>query len=61
MDDCKIILNTGLRGVKIAQTRISDVDGSAGRLIYRGYLIQELASRATFEEVAYLLLFEKRA
>lgn len=59
MDDCKIILNTGLRGVKIAQTRISDVDGDAGRLIYRGYLIQELASRATFEEVAYLLLFEK--
>lgn len=59
MDECKIILNTGLRGVKIAQTRISDVDGNAGRLIYRGYLIQELASRATFEEVAYLLLFEK--
>ena len=59
MDDCKIILNTGLRGVKIAQTRISEVDGDAGRLIYRGYLIQELASRATFEEVAYLLLFEK--
>ena len=59
MDDCKIILNTGLRGVKIAQTRISDVDGNAGWLIYRGYLIQELASRATFEEVAYLLLFER--
>jgi citrate synthase len=59
MDDCKIILNTGLRGVKIAQTRISDVDGDAGRLIYRGYTIQDLASRATFEEVAYLLLFEK--
>jgi citrate synthase len=59
MDDCKIVLNTGLRGVKIAQTRISDVDGTSGRLIYRGYLIQELASHATFEEVAYLLLFEK--
>ena len=59
MDDCKIILNTGLRGVKIAQTRISNVDGDAGRLIYRGYTIQDLASRATFEEVAYLLLFEK--
>ena len=35
------------------------MDGNAGRLIYRGYLIQDLASRATFEEVAYLLLFEK--
>ncbi len=59
MDDCKIILNTGLRGVKIAQTRISDVDGNAGKLVYRGYLIQELASKATFEEVVHLLLFEK--
>ncbi len=59
MDNCKIILNTGLRGVKIAQTRISHVDGDAGRLIYRGYTIQDLASRASFEEVAYLLLFEK--
>jgi citrate synthase len=59
MDDCKIILNTGLRGVKIAQTRISEVDGDAGRLIYRGYTIQDLASHASFEEVAYLLLFEK--
>ncbi len=58
MDDCKVMLNTGLRGVKIADTRISDVDGDAGRLIYRGYLIQDLAANATFEEVAYLLLYE---
>jgi len=28
-------------------------------LIYRGYLIEDLANRASFEEVAYLLLFEK--
>lgn len=53
------ILNTGLRGVTIASTRISDVDGKAGRLIYRGYLVGDLADRASFEEVAYLLLHEQ--
>ena len=57
--ECKPMLNTGLRGVVIADTRISDVQGAAGKLIYRGYLIEDLANRASFEEVAYLLLFEK--
>ena len=51
--------DTGLRGIVIASTKISHVDGPGGRLIYRGYLIQDLAERATFEEVCYLLLFEK--
>lgn len=59
MDDKSEILNTGLRGVTIASTRISDVDGAAGRLIYRGYLVKDLASGVTFEEVVYLLLYEK--
>jgi citrate synthase len=53
------MLNTGLRGVVIADTRISDVQGAAGKLIYRGYLIQDLANNVSFEEVAHLLLFEK--
>lgn len=55
----KEILNTGLRGVTIASSRISDVDGAAGKLIYRGYLVGDLAEKASFEEVAYLLLYEK--
>jgi citrate synthase len=59
MEECKPVLNTGLRGVVIADTRICDVDGANGRLIYRGYLIQDLAKRATFEEVTHLLLYEK--
>ncbi len=59
MEECKPVLNTGLRGVVIADTRICDVDGANGRLIYRGYLVQDLAKRATFEEVAHLLLYEK--
>ncbi|HEY1331999.1 MAG TPA: citrate/2-methylcitrate synthase [Actinomycetota bacterium] len=45
----------GLRGVVAAETRISDVDGAAGKLWYAGYPIQELAERSTFEEVLFLL------
>lgn len=53
------VKNTGLRGVTVASTKISDVQGEAGKLIYRGFLVQDLAANATFEEVAYLLLKEK--
>ena len=59
MEESKSILNTGLRGVVIAQSRICEVDGANGRLIYRGYMVQDLAENATFEEVSYLLLYEK--
>ena len=59
MDECRPILNTGLRGFKVASSRISDVDGDIGKIIYRGYLIQDLAEKTTFEEVVYLLLYEK--
>jgi citrate synthase len=59
MEDCKPILNTGLRGVTIASTRISDVRGEEGKLIYRGYLVQDLAESASFEEVVHLLLYER--
>ena len=58
MEECKPLLNTGLRGVVIAESRICEVDGANGRLIYRGYLVQDLAENATFEEVSFLLLYE---
>ncbi len=58
-DECKPILNTGLRGVTIASTKISDVRGKEGKLIYRGYLVKDLAENTCFEEVIHLLLFEK--
>ncbi|MBS1125160.1 MAG: 2-methylcitrate synthase/citrate synthase, partial [Nitrospirae bacterium] len=51
--------NIGLRGIKVADTRISDVDGEHGILIYRGYPIEELAEHSTFEETAYLLLHDR--
>jgi len=50
--------NIGLRGVTVADTRISGVDGENGVLIYRGYRIEELAENSTFEETAYLLLHD---
>jgi citrate synthase len=45
----------GLDGVVAAQTRLSHVDGQAGRLILGGYELEELAGRVSFEEASYLL------
>jgi citrate synthase len=45
----------GLADVVAASTALSDIDGRAGRLSYRGYDINQLAGAATFEEIAYLL------
>jgi citrate synthase len=47
----------GLEGIVAATTAISKVDGTAGRLVYRGYNIHDLARSSTFEEVAHLLWF----
>ena len=60
MDDCTLpALNTGLRGVDVASSKICDVIGKEGKLIYRGFLIQELAEKASFEETCFLLLYER--
>ena len=48
--------NIGLRGITVADTQVSMVDGVEGKLFYRGFAIQDLAEQATFEEVIYLLL-----
>jgi citrate synthase len=45
----------GLENVVVASTRLSAIDGGAGRLSYAGYTIGDLAEQATFEEVTYLL------
>jgi citrate synthase len=45
----------GLEGVIATSTSVSHVFGEEGRLVYRGYDIHDLAGKATFEEVAYLL------
>lgn len=51
--------NIGLRGIEVADTKISNIDGEKGRLIYRGYDILDLTENSTFEETAYLLLYDK--
>jgi len=45
----------GLDGVVAAQTRLSHVDGQAGKLIIGGYELSELAGRISFEGAAHLL------
>jgi citrate synthase len=48
-------IHEGLEGVVAASTRLSLVDGAAGRLILAGYPVEEIAPQATFEEMAHLL------
>ncbi|MEW5988798.1 MAG: citrate synthase/methylcitrate synthase [Chloroflexota bacterium] len=48
----------GLEGVVAAQTHLSSVDGQAGELIIAGFLVEELAGRATAEEAIYLLWYD---
>jgi citrate synthase len=50
------VKNTGLRGVTVADTKVSFIDGDKGILIYRGYRIEDLAEKSSFMEVAYLIL-----
>ena len=49
-------LTRGLEGVVANESAICYVFGEEGRLIYRGYDINDLADHSTFEETAYLLL-----
>ncbi len=48
-------LKKGLEGVLVAESSLSYIDGSLGKLIYRGYTIDDLAREASYEEVLYLL------
>jgi citrate synthase len=50
-------LHRGLEGVLVDESAISRIDGDAGRLIYRGYPIADLAEDTSFEEVLYLLWY----
>ena len=48
----------GLAGVNAGDSKVCSVGAGIG-LNYRGYNIDELASKSTFEEVFYLLIFDK--
>ena len=49
-------VSSGLEGVIAAETSISLVDGQAGRLLYRGYEIGDLAEHGSYDRVVGLLL-----
>ncbi len=50
-------INRGLKGIYFERSGVSHIDGAKGELSYRGYSIHDLATRSTFEEVCYLLIF----
>ena len=52
-------LHRGLMGVYLDRTESCFIDGTIGKLLYRGYNIHDLAEQSTFEEVIYLLLYGK--
>ena len=59
MTQKKVQLHRGLRDVYIDRTQSSFIDGKIGKLLYRGYSIDDLAENASFEETIYLLLYSK--
>ncbi len=59
MSQDKPELHRGLRDVYMDRSKSSFIDGQAGKLLYRGYNIHDLAEYSTFEEIVYLLLYEK--
>ena len=48
-------VDSGLDGVIVADTVMSEVDGEEGRLVIRGHALQELVASRGFEGVAALL------
>jgi len=52
-------IKRGLKDVYFATSEASFIDGAIGKLLYRGYNIDDMARNATFEETVYLLLYGK--
>lgn len=52
-----ITIDTGYKNTGSTQSAITFLDGEKGILRYRGYSIEELAQKASFIEVAYLLIY----
>lgn len=47
----------GLVGIYVDESSITYIDGSNGKLYYRGYSLENLVKHSSFEEVAYLLIY----
>ena len=52
-----IKINRGLKVGGFERSGISDIDGTNGKLTYRGYQISDLAKNSSFDEVCYLLIY----
>ena len=57
LDANLITIDAGFKNTGSCQSAITFLDGEKGILRYRGYSIEELANKANFLEVAYLLIF----
>ena len=51
-------IKKGLLGIVVDETTISQVMPEINSLTYRGYTVQELCDKCSFEEVAYLVLHQ---
>jgi citrate synthase len=56
-DSSTHLYSPGLVGIIATESSVSNINGGKGILSYRGYSIEELAKKSTFEETSYLLLF----
>jgi citrate synthase len=59
MDTSNVDIRRGLEGVIFTETRLSSIDGEAGKLSYCGYDINDLARKASYEETAFLLWYQR--
>ena len=57
MDTSELNFKPGLEGIPVTKSSICDIDGHRGKLLYRGYEIEELAQRSSFLETAFLLIW----
>ena len=56
-DTSEKILKPGLEGIPVTKSSICEIDGQKGKLLYRGYSIEELAQKSSFLETAFLLIW----
>jgi citrate synthase len=52
-------IKPGLEGVVFTDTYLSAIDGEVGKLSYCGYDIRDLAEKASYEEVTFLLWYRR--
>jgi citrate synthase len=59
MNQSTVEIKRGLEGVVFTETYLSAIDGQDGELWYCGYDIADLADRASYEETAFLLWYQR--